>query len=134
MSTQTTLYALAAILIVFVIGLVIWMLIRWASNREYLTAEPQQPSRQSGCDGNCGCNCTPPRQPDCVPAVRCSAPVSQAIALDNLTCDPNDDYHVYAPQAQNLINMLAERKREAIDDQYRQDLIDLAEELKEELE
>lgn len=109
--------ALLAVGGILLFGLGIAFVIRRLSAREFGEGQPAAHQPSTGCGGNCGCNCAPPPTQQCVGAVRCQPPHTVPVAIDGLSCDPNDPNHVYALHLQEVVNGMnqqaAERQREA---------------------
>ncbi|MCC9603522.1 hypothetical protein LOC67_23480 [Stieleria sp. JC731] len=99
-----------AVLLFFlvVIGVAV-MIVRNAGKRRY-GGRDKEPKQVTVDLPHEGCNCNQPAQNHCIPATVCSPPVASPIALEGLSCDPNDPTHVYAGDVQEWIKAMNEQK------------------------
>lgn len=86
-------------------------IVRRVSRRRFgASATPAEPQRHSGCGGNCGCQCSPPKGPGCIPALECTTPYAHPVALHGLSCNPADPTFTYSGDAQSIVDAMNKRR------------------------
>ncbi len=87
------------------------LIVRRVSRRRFgARPETTDPHRQSGCSGNCGCQCMPQKGPGCIPSLECSTPYAHPVALHGLSCNPGDPTFTYSGDAQSIIDAMNKRR------------------------